>query len=132
MDRFFGFDLGDAESAIARLYKEDQVIPEMIPVAGEKSFITAYAQTNSGEIIIGEKACYADNVVKRKIRFKSRFLTDGASAGDVKRASWDSSMGAGTSSRMRRPVFMSDARRAGTGTPGNITGRSLRARDIRR
>ena len=38
MDRFFGFDLGDAESAIARLYKEDQVIPEMIPVAGEKSF----------------------------------------------------------------------------------------------
>ncbi len=84
MDRFFGFDLGDAESAIARLYKEDQVIPEMIPVAGEKSFITAYAQTNSGEIIIGEKACYADNVAKRRIRFKSRFLTDGGSAGDVK------------------------------------------------
>ena len=84
MDRFFGFDLGDAESAIARLYKEDQVVPEMITVAGEKSFITAYAQLNSGELIIGEKACYADNVNKRRIRFKSRFLTDGSSAADVK------------------------------------------------
>ena len=84
MDRFFGFDLGDAESAIARLYKEDQVVPEMITVAGEKSYITAYAQLNSGELIIGEKACYADNVNKRRIRFKSRFLTDGSSAADVK------------------------------------------------
>ncbi len=76
MDRFFGFDLGDAESAIARLYKEDQVVPEMIPIAGEKSFITAYAQLTSGELLIGEKACYADNVTKRRLRFKSRFLTD--------------------------------------------------------
>ncbi|MBE6045660.1 MAG: hypothetical protein E7221_03055 [Clostridiales bacterium] len=76
MDRFFGFDLGDAESAIARLYKEDQVVPEMISIAGEKSFITAYAQLTSGELLIGEKACYADNVTKRRLRFKSRFLTD--------------------------------------------------------
>ena len=56
MDRFFGFDLGDAESAIARLFKEDQVTPEMLTVAGEQSFITAYAQLASGELLIGEKA----------------------------------------------------------------------------
>ena len=84
MDRFFGFDLGDAESAIARLYKEDQTAPEMIPVAGETSFITAYAQLTSGELLIGEKACYADNVLKRRIRFKRRFLTDSSSAADIK------------------------------------------------
>ncbi len=84
MDRFFGFDLGDAESAVARLHKEDQVVPEMLTVVGEQSFITAYAQLSSGELLIGEKACYADNVIKRKIRFKSRFLTDRSSAGDVK------------------------------------------------
>ena len=84
MDRFFFFFLGDAESAIARLHKEDQVVPEMIPVAGEQSFITAYAQLSSGNLLIGEKACYADNVIKRKLRFKSRFLTDGSSADDVK------------------------------------------------
>ena len=84
MDRFFGFDLGDAESAIARLQKEDQVVPEMINVAGVQSFITAYAQLASGELLIGEKACYADNAIKRKLRFKSRFLTDRSSAADVK------------------------------------------------
>ncbi len=84
MDRFFGFDLGDAESAIARLYKTDQVTPEMLTVAGEQSFITAYAQLASGELIIGEKACYTDNAIKRKLRFKSRFLTDRSSANDVK------------------------------------------------
>ena len=84
MDRFFGFDLGDAESAVARLNKEDQVVPEMLTVVDEKSFITAYAQLASGELLIGEKACYADNVMKRKLRFKSRFLTDGGVANDVK------------------------------------------------
>lgn len=84
MDRFFGFDLGDAESAIARLNKEEQVVPEMLTVVGVQSFITAYAQLTSGELLIGEKACYADNVVKRKLRFKSRFLTDRGSAADVK------------------------------------------------
>ena len=84
MDRFFGFDLGDAESAIARLYKEDQVVPEIIPVAGENSFITAYAQLNTGELLIGEKACYTDRVTKRRIRFKSRFLSDRSSAADIR------------------------------------------------
>ena len=84
MDRFFGFDLGDAESAIARLHKEDQVVPEMLTVVGEQSFITAYAQLASGELIVGEKACYADKVIKRKLRFKSRFLTERSSAADVK------------------------------------------------
>ena len=84
MDRFFGFDLGDAESAVARLNKEDQVTPEMLTVVGEKSFITAYAQLSSGELLIGEKACYTDGAVKRKLRFKSRFLTDSTVANDVK------------------------------------------------
>ena len=84
MDRFFGFDLGDAESAIARLYKEGQAVPEIVPVAGEKSFITAYAQLSSGELLIGEKACYTDGAIKRRIRFKSRFLTDRGSASDIR------------------------------------------------
>ncbi len=84
MDRFFGFDLGDAESAVARLHKEDQVVPEIIPVAGEQSFITAFAQLTTGELLIGEKACYADNVIRRRIRFKSRFLTDSSVAADIR------------------------------------------------
>ncbi|MBQ1483782.1 MAG: Hsp70 family protein [Eubacterium sp.] len=84
MERFYGFDLGDAESAIARLEKEDQVVPEMIAVQGVKSFITAYATLASGELLIGEKACYVADAIKRKIRFKSKFLTDASSTQDVK------------------------------------------------
>ena len=84
MDRFFGFDLGDAESALARLTKDEQNVPEMLTVVGEQSFITAYAQLQNGELLVGEKACYADNVIKRKLRFKSRFLTDRQSAQDVR------------------------------------------------
>ena len=120
MDRFFGFDLGDAESAIARLFKEDQVTPEMLTVAGEQSFITAYAQLASGELLIGEKACYTDNAIKRKLRFKSRFLTDRSSANDVK------SFAAGVLGEL---YGSGDLIR--TGTQENITGRFLSVPVIR-
>ena len=84
MDRFFGFDLGDAESAVSRLDKKDQTMPEVLEVCGAKSFITAYAAAKSGEILIGEKACYSADAVKRKLRFKSRFLTDPSVESDIR------------------------------------------------
>jgi molecular chaperone DnaK (HSP70) len=84
MDRYFGFDLGDAESAVSRLDKKDQTMPEVLEVCGKKSFITAYAALKSGEILIGEKACYSADAVKRKLRFKSRFLTDPAVESDIR------------------------------------------------
>ncbi len=84
MERFYGFDLGDAESAVSRLKKHDQSVPEVLPVCDAKSFITAYAQLMNGEIQIGEKACYNAQAVKRKIRFKSHFLTDPACPADVR------------------------------------------------
>ena len=84
MDRFFGFDLGDAESAVSRLDKEDQTVPEELTVAGAKSFITACAVTAEGGLLIGEQACYAAGVSRRRLRFKSRFLTDPASAADLR------------------------------------------------
>ena len=84
MDRFFGFDLGDAESAISRLSRNGQNVPEVLSIGGVKSVITAYALLRTGELLIGEQACYNAEAVRRKIRFKSRFLSDPASAGDVK------------------------------------------------
>ena len=84
MDRFFGFDLGDAESAVSHLYKKDQTVPEILPVCGEKSFITAYARLAGGELLIGEKACYSADAIKRKLRFKSHFLDNPESAKDIK------------------------------------------------
>ena len=84
MDRFFGFDLGDAESAISRLDRQEQRDPEILKVCGEKSFISAYAMMKDGELVIGEKACYLADAAKRKLRFKSGFLTKPESAGDIR------------------------------------------------
>lgn len=84
MSRYFGFDLGDAESAVARLDDQHAQEPEILPVAGNKSFITAYAKMLSGRLLIGEQACLAADVSVRKLRFKSRFLTDSSSRADVR------------------------------------------------
>lgn len=89
MERYYGFDLGDAESAVAVLRsaerggssKDD---PELLPVSDGKSFITAYARRTDGALLIGESACYAADVTARGLRFKSRFLTDPDSEGDIR------------------------------------------------
>ncbi len=84
MDRYFGFDLGDAESAVSRLDAEDQTVPEELTLAGTKSFVTACAVTAEGGLLIGEQACYAAAVNRRALRFKSRFLTDPAATADLR------------------------------------------------
>jgi len=85
MNRYYGFDLGDAESAVCRLGKRDAGAPEVLAVREAKSFVTAYAQLESGELLIGESACYDTNAVKRSLRFKSNFLNDPQSEKDVRR-----------------------------------------------
>jgi len=84
MERYYGFDLGDAESALARLRKEDTGQPEILTVADAPSFITAYARLSDGQILIGEEACYGGEASERRLRFKSRFLTDASGAADVR------------------------------------------------
>ena len=84
MERYYGFDLGDAESAVSYLNKKDVTVPRVLTVREEKSFVTAYARLKTGELIIGEAACYNPDAIERKIRFKSRFLTDTAARRDIK------------------------------------------------
>ncbi|MBO7667376.1 MAG: Hsp70 family protein [Firmicutes bacterium] len=84
MKRFYGFDLGDAESAVTRIIKGEDDSPQVIPVQEAGSFITAYAMKRDGQLLIGEGACYDPDVLVRKLRFKSRFLTDGAAKNDIK------------------------------------------------
>ena len=84
MNRYYGFDLGDAESAISRLNQRDAGAPEVLTVRQEKSFITAYARMAGGELLIGESACYSADAVRRCLRFKSRFLTDPQSEKDIR------------------------------------------------
>ena len=85
MERFFGFDLGDAESAVSVLKKDKADVPKTLRVRGAESFITAYARLTNQELVIGEEACYDPDAVERKLRFKSRFLTDKESENDVRR-----------------------------------------------
>ena len=84
MERFYGFDLGDAESAITKLDKSQDLTPVVLTVNEAKSFITAYALLRDGKLLIGEGACYDPDATKRKERFKSRFLVDPEAAKDVK------------------------------------------------
>ena len=84
MDRYFGFDLGDAESAVSRLGQDEQSKMEILEVGGAKSFITAYALLAEGGLLIGEAACYRPDVIRRRLRFKSRFLTDPSCAADIR------------------------------------------------
>ena len=84
MDRFYGFDLGDAESAVTRLDKTEDLVPVVLTINEAKSFITAYALLRDGKLLIGEGACYAPDATKRKERFKSRFLTDPEATKDVR------------------------------------------------
>ena len=84
MEKYYGFDLGDAESAVSRLGRGDEGEPAILPVREAGSFITAYAQLDSGELLIGESACYDTHAVKRALRFKSNFLTDPQAEKDVR------------------------------------------------
>lgn len=84
MDLYYGFDLGDAESAVARLEKDQQGEPQVLSIQGNQSFVTAYALKRAGELLIGESACYEPEAVRRKVRFKSRFLTDRGTREDIK------------------------------------------------
>ena len=84
MERFYGFDLGDAESAVTRIIRRENDAPQVIPVQEAGSFITAYAMKRDGQLLIGEGACYDPDVLVRKLRFKSRFLTDRGARNDIK------------------------------------------------
>ena len=84
MDRYYGFDLGDAESAVSYLNKSDVTVPRVLTVREARSFVTAYARLRNGELVIGEAACYNPDAMTRKIRFKSRFLKDPESRKDIK------------------------------------------------
>ena len=84
MERFFGFDLGDAESAVCVLPKEGAKEPQMLTIREAQSFITAYARLLDQELIIGEGACYHPGATERKLRFKSHFLTDRESEADIR------------------------------------------------
>lgn len=83
MEKYFGFDLGDAECAISVKGENQMGEPQVVPVNGIKNFISAYAVMRDGQMLIGENACYVQNAKDASIRFKSRFLTDETAGEDI-------------------------------------------------
>ena len=75
MMQFWGFDLGDGESTLARVGSEGKSYPEIVEVEGRKVIITVWAIMRNGEVRIGENAARsAAAAVRSAARFKRRFL----------------------------------------------------------
>lgn len=69
---YYGIDLGDGESAVARM---TSLQPEILAPGGEKSILTALAVMEDGTLRIGESACQQQPGMKEMhVRFKQRFL----------------------------------------------------------
>ena len=72
---YWGFDLGDGESTLARVDGDGRNYPEIIDVDGKKVTITVWAVMRNGEVRIGENAARsAAAAVRSAARFKRRFL----------------------------------------------------------
>ena len=75
MMNYWGFDLGDGESTLARVGSGGVSYPEIVDVDGKKVTITVWAVMRNGEVRIGENAARsAASAVRSAARFKRRFL----------------------------------------------------------
>ena len=71
----YGIDLGDGESAVARL-GEGAYTPEVLSIGGEKSIVSALAVMEDGTLRIGGSACQMQPGMRElHLRFKQKFLT---------------------------------------------------------
>ena len=81
---YWGFDLGDGESAVARVNGEGLTAPEIVEIDGRRVVITAWAVMKSGEVRIGESAARsASAAIRSAARFKSRYLDPKTDSGGL-------------------------------------------------
>lgn len=71
---YFGFDLGDGESAVAWVRADAANEPQMLELFGRKNLLTALGE-QCGETLVGEQAFLADPE-QLHLCFKSRFLVE--------------------------------------------------------
>ena len=65
MMNYWGFDLGDGESTVARVPGEGPYSPEVVPVEGSPVLLTAWALMKIGELRIGERAARSASAALR-------------------------------------------------------------------
>jgi len=80
--KYIGFDLGDGESAVAAFEHSSYIEPQIWPICGTGSLLSAVGLRN-GEIVVGERACTDALADGLSVRFKSRFTTDPTSSEDI-------------------------------------------------
>lgn len=75
---FVGFDLGHGETALARAYARSLREPEILEYRGQRSFVTAVAQSGKNTRIGAEAVnlSYLDDKSKVWLKFKSRNLSE--------------------------------------------------------
>ena len=78
MARFFGFDLGDGESAVCFLASNANanVSPQSVQVFGEDCFISTYGRSDSNEVLLGNEAINDAIPTSLHARFKRNYLND--------------------------------------------------------
>lgn len=72
---YIGIDIGDGESCVCILPASSDIEPRPITITGQKSFISALAKDQNGEIVIGADAVSLGLSDGFSVRFKSRFLS---------------------------------------------------------
>lgn len=77
MAKFFGFDLGDGESAVCFLASGAQtnVSPQAVEVFGERNFISTYGLSRNNEVLLGEDAISDAVPTSLHARFKRNYLS---------------------------------------------------------
>lgn len=80
--RYIGIDIGDGESCVCVLQEESQIEPRAITITGRKSFVSAVAENDAGETVIGMDAMGFGASHRLSVRFKSKFLTNENGARD--------------------------------------------------
>ena len=71
---YIGIDIGDGESCVCYLPAGSDIEPRPLTLTGKQSFISAIAENERGETLIGMDAVHAPQVRSFSIRFKSRYL----------------------------------------------------------
>jgi len=80
---YFGFDLGDGESAVAWMRAGRRTEPQMVGLPVRKSIITALGKHPQHGLIIGEEACQMRSLEWMRVRFKSSYLKEPEESGKL-------------------------------------------------
>jgi len=79
---YFGFDLGDGESAVAWLRAGSLTDPKLIEIRGRKSVLSVLGEHPERGMLIGDEAYQASDLTDLRVRFKQGYLAKPEQSGE--------------------------------------------------